>query len=139
MIAIWVVALLCVAGFAAAIVWLNWAMKRSSSKFYTPKGVHVAGAIASMIVAIVIAVGSLYWLYGTAPGQRELKSFASETRGGLTRVVKVYDLQGDVIATYEGKFDIQTESSKVFFDMPQADGTTKRVQIYNATVVVEEK
>lgn len=140
-IMIWVVAVISAFIFVAAIWWLVWAVKepRFDSTYSMPKSAHIAGAIICVLVAFGGVVGPLFWLYGTASGQRAQKSFASETSGGLTRVVKVYDLQGDVIGTYEGTFDIQEESSKVFFDRPQEDGTTKRVQIYNATVIVEEK
>ena len=136
---IWVVAVIAAIGFIACIIWFVKSINPDFEGDFMPRGGHIASSIIVALIAIAIAVGSLFWLYGTAPGQRELKSFASETGGGLTRVVTVYDLQGDVIDTYEGTFDIQTDSTKVFFDMPQGDGTTKRVQIFNATVVVEEK
>jgi len=137
-IVIWVVAVIGFVGFVASIVWFFWAV-RNQAKLEFPLIAHLICAIVATLLAIAMSAGSLFWLYGTAPGQRELKSFASETSGGLSRVVKVYDLQGDLIDTYEGTFDIQEDSSKVFFDLPQEDGSTKRVQIYNATVIVEEQ
>jgi len=139
-IVIWIVAVVGALGFIAAICWLVWALKNAGGgRTEYSKSAHVGAAIVTMIVCIALAVGPLYWLYGTASGQRELKSFGSEVNGGLTRTVTVYDLQGDVIKTYNGKFDIQTDNTRVFFDLPQPDGTTKRVQIYNATVIAEEK
>jgi len=59
----------------------------------------------------------------------------SEYMGGLKRTAKVYSSDGDLIAQYEGKFDVQSSEfgNKVLFDI---DG--KRVIIYNATVIVEE-
>jgi len=139
-ILVWITAVVGFLGFIASIIWIVWAIRRDSSHFdFTPKGVTIGLAVVAILVAIVMAVGPIYWLYGTAPGQRELKSFASETGGGLDRTVEVYDLQGDLIKTYKGKFDIQEDSTKVFFDLPQESGDSKRVQIYNATVIVEEE
>jgi hypothetical protein len=68
--------------------------------------------------------------------QRSVKSFTSEYTGGLERKVEVYSSSGQLLKTYEGKLDIETNEygSKVLFDM---DG--KRTIIYNATVIVEEK
>ncbi|MEA1911703.1 MAG: hypothetical protein U9N32_08550 [Spirochaetota bacterium] len=68
--------------------------------------------------------------------QRSVKTFRSEYAGGLERKIEVYSATGELLKTYEGKLDIQTNEygNKVLFDM---DG--KRTIIYNATVIVEEK
>ncbi|MDA3940538.1 MAG: hypothetical protein PF693_14725 [Spirochaetia bacterium] len=68
--------------------------------------------------------------------QRSVKTFTSEYAGGLERKIEVYSATGELLKTYEGKLDIETNEygNKVLFDM---DG--KRTIIYNATVIVEEK
>ena len=68
--------------------------------------------------------------------QRSVKTFTSEYTGGLERKVEVYSSSGQLLKTYEGKMDIETNEygNKVLFDI---DG--KRTIIYNATVIVEEK
>lgn len=57
-------------------------------------------------------------------------------KGGLDRIVTVYDNSGNPIATYEGKIDIEESEygNKVKFDL---DG--KRVILYNCSVIIEEK
>lgn len=65
---------------------------------------------------------------------RSCKSCSSDLNGGLERTVKVYSQTGELIAEYEGKFDIEENEGKVLFDI---DG--KRVIIYNALVITEEK
>ncbi len=68
---------------------------------------------------------------------RELKDAQSNYYGGLNRVVNVYDQNGKVIKSYEGRIDIAPESDgggKVKFEL-----NGKRVIIYNATVIAEEK
>ena len=73
---------------------------------------------------------------GCASMDRAAKSFNSELGGGLNRIIKVYTADGTQISTYEGNIDIEdTEyGNKVLFDL---DG--KRIVLYNATVIVEEK
>jgi outer membrane lipoprotein-sorting protein len=68
--------------------------------------------------------------------QRSVKTFKSEYTGGLERKIEVYSATGELLKTYEGKLDIETNESgnKVLFDM-----NGKRTIIYNATVIVEEK
>lgn len=73
-------------------------------------------------------------LSGCASCDREWKTIGSDLGGGLYRTVKVYDYSGNLLAEYEGKLDIQDNESKVFFDL-----NGKRIIIYNAIVVTEEK
>ena len=83
------------------------------------------------VVALVVA------LAGCSEGfQRDVKTAVSEYTGGLKRVATVYAADGSVIARYEGKFDVQSSEygNKVLFDV---DG--RRIIIYNATVVIEER
>ncbi len=88
----------------------------------------LATAVA-LSTAVLVTVGC------TESFQREMKNVTSEYMGGLKRTAKVYSSDGDLIAQYEGKFDVQSSEfgNKVLFDV---DG--KRVIIYNAIVIVEE-
>lgn len=52
----------------------------------------------------------------------------------VVKIVNVYSYDGDLIASYEGKLDLQENESKVLFDL---DG--KRYVYYNAVVEVIEK
>jgi hypothetical protein len=87
------------------------------------------------IASFVIVFGCIAWyLTGTESGKRTVKSFQSDIGHGIERTVYVYDREGDLIKKYEGKFDIETNDNKVLFDI-----NGKRVIIYNATVIAEEK
>jgi Domain of unknown function (DUF5052) len=85
-------------------------------------------------VVSVLLIGLLS-LTGCESFERLTKNIDSEM-GGLERKVEVYDQQGKLIRTYEGKLDVQVNDygNKVLFDL---DG--KRVQLFNATVIVEEQ
>ena len=84
----------------------------------------------------VISLGVIGCFTGCASLERDMKTFSSNFNGGLNRTVAVYDSNGNLLKTYEGKIDVQdTEyGNKVLFDL---DG--KRVVLYNATVIVEEQ
>lgn len=73
---------------------------------------------------------------GCASLERGLKDVKSEVSGGLERTVNVYSRNGDLIASYDGKIDIEDSESgnKVKFEL---DG--KRYIYYNCQVEVIEK
>jgi len=91
-------------------------------------------AILAIAIALVLvaawAVG-LFWYFGhTASGQRALTDQKSELAGGLDRVVTIYTADGDVIAQYSGKIDIEAnDGGYVKFDF---EG--KRYVYYNCFV-----
>lgn len=84
----------------------------------------------------VISLGVISCFTGCASLEREMKTFSSDFNGGLDRTVTVYDNNGNLLKIYEGKIDVQdTEyGNKVLFDL-----NGKRIVLYNATVIVEEK
>lgn len=80
-------------------------------------------------------VFSCFAFAGCASCERGCKSCMSDMNGGLRRVVNVYSLDGDLIATYEGLIDIDNNTNgSVMFDL---EG--KRYVYYNAIVEVIEK
>lgn len=86
----------------------------------------------------IVALASLLSVFafsGCASCERGCKSCMSDMNGGLRRVVNVYSLDGDLIATYEGLIDIDDNTNgSVMFDL---EG--KRYVYYNAIVEVIEK
>lgn len=94
----------------------------------------------SAIITILIIIGvwgiSIWYFDNTESGARALKSQNSNFNGGITREVKVYDVEGDVIATYKGKFDIEYDNDQILFD----DEKGNRHIIYYPTgnVIIDE-
>ncbi len=88
-------------------------------------------------VAIIISVICAMSLCGCASAswEREMKSWDSETSGGLNRTLTVYDYNGDIIKTYEGKMDVEVSPSndKVLFDL-----NGKRHIIRGGIVIIDE-
>lgn len=82
--------------------------------------------IVMIALLIVMCTGCESW-------ERTKKSWSSEING-LNRVVNVYSYNGELIATYEGKIDLEENENKVLFDL-----NGKRYVYYNAFVEVIEK
>ena len=84
--------------------------------YFITQGDHVVASIVGLIVSVLALVaiwGGLIVYYNfTAAGQRSMKTQKSELGTGMQREVTVYDMQGDVIDHYEGKFDIDFNSDQ---------------------------
>ena len=90
--------------------------------------------IATVIVAILIIFGiykGFMWYYtSTESGQRAMIDQQSNFDGGLERTVTIYTADGEVIAQYKGKIDIEgNDGGYVLFDF---EG--KRYTYYNCFV-----
>ena len=88
------------------------------------------------ILTGILLTGMVLCCTGCASCDREWKTFQSDLGGGLERTVILYDEHGELIQTWSGKFDIQTNQTagKVLFD--NEDG--RRVIIHGGIVVIEE-
>lgn len=81
------------------------------------------------IVIIIVAVA----IFMPQSCRRSIKTFSSGILG-LERKLEVFDYNGNLIRTYEGRFDIQTDSAgKLLFDI-----NGKRHIIHGGIVIVEE-
>ena len=127
MIWAWIVAgilALCIMGVA------GWIMVEASS---TAK--IIAGAVGTLLVAACF-IGASAYLHNTESGQRAVKTWQSETSGGIERTVTVYDINGSPIKSYTGRFDVDYDGNRIIFD----DENDKRHIIYypTGTVIVDE-
>lgn len=99
------------------------------------KDIIISGFIGVLISAIMW--GCVGWYYNsTEAGKRARKSQDSNFNGGITRRVRVYDMDGDILEEYKGKFDVDYGSERILFD----DENGKRHVIYykSGTVIVDE-
>lgn len=97
------------------------------------------------IVAISIAAIMCFGVYkgmstyykNTESGKRALKSQKSNFDSGIERIVTIYDVNGEVIKQYEGKFDVEYDDDRILFD----DEKGKRHVVYytTGTVAIDEK
>lgn len=95
---------------------------------------NIAGKIVSIIVALLVILGlffGMHWYFqNTASGQRALTDQKSNLDNGLERTVTIYTADGEIIAQYTGKIDIEgNDGGYVLFDY---EG--KRYTYYNCFV-----
>lgn len=97
----------------------------------------IIGIVITAAITVAICGGLLWFLYGTEAGSRAIKDTKSNIDGGIERVITVYDVSGEVVKQYEGKFDVDYDSERIRFD----DEKGKRHVIYykTGTVIVDEK
>lgn len=91
----------------------------------------------SLIVVVLIAFVSWWYLGSTASGGRFRKDFKSEVDNGIPREIKVYNADGKVIMKEKGKFDIKHTSRSLQY----VDQHNRKHNIYfgdNSTVTVDE-
>ena len=95
---------------------------------------NIVARITIPILCIIATIGLLIgmlWYYGnTASGQRAMVDQQSDIGNGLERVIRVYTANGEIIAEFEGKIDIEgNDGGYVLFDY---EG--KRYTYYNCFV-----
>lgn len=90
---------------------------------------RIGGTIA-VVLSAALFFGLLWYYNSTASGRRALLDQRSELQNGLNRTVTVYTANGDVLAQYNGKIDIEAnDGGYIKFDF---EG--KRYIYYNCFV-----
>lgn len=100
----------------------------------------IIGAMLTVVISIAITiclwVGTNWYYTNTEGGKRALKTQDSELNGGITRQVLVYDMDGDLITSYTGKFDIEYSDERIMFD--DENGDRHIIYFKSGTVIVDE-
>lgn len=119
---------LVIVGFVFSIIVLT--DLRTISKIFT--------AIIAIIIIAGLWLGSNYYYTNTARGLRKSRDYKSNISLGVDRTVSVMEDDGNVIYTYSGKIDIETDNDNyILFD----DEEGKRHIIYKGAtqmILVED-
>lgn len=100
-------------------------------------GAAVVAVIIGLLLAAAFIIGTIVYS-GTEAGKRAYKDQESNFSNGITRTVTVYDIDGNIIEQYSGKFDVETDNDGyILFD----DESGKRHIIYftTGTVIIDEE
>ncbi|MBR2284585.1 MAG: hypothetical protein IJ874_09265 [Ruminococcus sp.] len=105
----------------------------------TDKGEKIAvvvSVVVGVVISVLVLIGMHAYYNNTESGKRAMKTQESNLKGGISRSVSVYDINGGLIAEYSGKFDVDYNSSRIIFD----DENGRRHIIYytTATVIIDE-
>ena len=93
--------------------------------------------IITIILTITTVVVTIIFLTSTESGKREIKDMKSDWNGGLHRIVTVYDVNGEEIQRYEGKFDVSCNDNRIKFD--DENGERHIIYYTTGTVIIDEK
>lgn len=95
--------------------------------------------LMELVLMIAVVGGCAIYNTRTETGKRHIKSWESETSGGIDRTITVYDIEGEEVAKYSGRFDIEESSQegvvKIKFD---CDGKRHIIYAQTGTVLIDE-
>ena len=98
------------------------------------------GVIASFVSFALIAGGLCAfkaWKFeNTQTGAREYHTLESNYDGGIEREVIVYNIQGEVIERYQGKFDLTYDDNRIMFD--DENGKHHMIFCTTSNVIINE-
>ena len=100
-------------------------------------GTGLTVLIVALVFGGLMIAGPIIYS-NTERGKRALKDQKSNFANGIERIVRVFDVNGELIEEYEGKFDVETGNADyILFD----DENGKRHIIYytTGTIIIDEK
>ena len=94
-------------------------------------------AITVALIVIIGMWGCVYTYYqNTESGKRALKTQDSNFHNGIEREVTVYDINGNEIEHFQGKFDVDYSDERVMFD--DEYGNRHIIYFKTGTVIINE-
>ena len=116
------------------VTFLVWGIMEHWGRKYT-----IITLVVELVLIVAMVGGCAAYRTGTESGKRGLKTWQSETSGGIDRTVTVYDIQGKEIARYSGRFDVEESSQegvvKIKFD---CNGKRHIIYAQTGTVLIDE-
>lgn len=92
--------------------------------------------IIGIICLIAIICFQLYYYKNTESGKRAIKTQESNFNGGIDREIKVYDINGEIIEIFKGKFDIEYDNDRILFD--DEKGNRHIIYYPTGTIIINE-
>ena len=104
------------------------------------RGRIVCRIIAAVVLLATVVICCIYIWYrnNSESGRRALRDQESNLNGGIERTVSVYDINGNLIKEYSGKFDIETDrASYILFD--DENGDRHMIYYTTGTIIIDER
>ena len=99
----------------AIFIWVIWIVMVMCDIASTTK-TKVLSCIVAIILTICDVAGFYWYFNSTAAGIRAKTDQLSNLSNGLERTVTVYTADGNVLAQYHGKIDLEMDQDYVKFD-----------------------
>lgn len=100
------------------------------------KTFKIIGFIIALVLCLIVTFGTLWFFQNTESGKRALKTQESNFNKGIERKVSVYDIEGDLIHEYKGKFDLEYDDDRILFD--DENGLRHIIYYPTGTVIIDE-
>lgn len=97
---------------------------------------QIIGFIVAIVLCLIVTFGTLWFFQNTESGKRALKTQESNFNKGIERKVSVYDMEGDLIHEYKGKFDLEYDDDRILFD--DENGLRHIIYYPTGTVIIDE-
>ena len=96
----------------------------------------IIGGLIALIICVPIGILFSWWYANTESGKRAIKTQESNFQGGIERKVEVYDMNGSLIKSYQGKFDVDYNECRIIFD--DEKGLRHIIYYPTGTVIIDE-
>lgn len=107
------------------------------AKVFNSVGYSIAAA-ATLLIAAAICCIFIWYRSNSERGKRALRDQESDLTGGIERTVLVYDINGNLIKEYSGRFDIETDhKSYILFD--DENGNRHMIYYSTGTIIIDER
>ena len=113
------------------VYWFIWteAMENSTRILW--------GSVFGAILVLVL-IGLLFYYNCTESGHRAMKSQSIDFNNGINREVKVYDMNGELVEEYKGKFDYETNEDRTVIVFDDENGKRHEIFFPTGTVSINE-
>lgn len=92
--------------------------------------------VGIVVVGVIIVVFIIISMFGRESFKRYFKTLFSDFSGGINRTVTVYDINGNEVESYTGKFDIDYDNDRIIFD--DENGKRHMIFIKTGQVIINE-
>lgn len=92
--------------------------------------------IVGLGITVLLSGFIIWYAANSNSGKRSMKDQISDLNG-VERIITVYDINGNVLATYQGKMDVETKNENyILFD--DEEGKRHIIYITTGTVIIDE-
>ena len=107
-----------------------------SMTLYDKKGYkHIVSAVITLILIAGLTILCYWYIHNTQDGRRTIRNINNNFINNIEREVIVYDINGEVIQTFRGSFDIEYENDRIIFD---SDDGRHIIYFKTGTIIVND-
>ena len=96
---------------------------------------HIIAAVITLILIVGLIILGYWYMNNTQEGRRTIRNINNNFTNSIEREVIVYDINGKVIQTFKGSFDIEYEGDRIMFD---SDDGRHIIYFKTGTIIVND-